>query len=45
VNLLVNKLGKASDGGIKFYSLDNEPALWPSTHPRIHPSARATTRW
>jgi len=37
VNLLVNKLGKASDGGIKFYSLDNEPALWPSTHPRIHP--------
>jgi len=37
VNLLVNKLGKASAGGIKFYSLDNEPALWPSTHPRIHP--------
>jgi hypothetical protein len=37
VNLLVNKLGKAKDGGIKFYSLDNEPALWPSTHPRIHP--------
>jgi hypothetical protein len=37
VHLLVNKLGKASDGGIKFYSLDNEPALWPSTHPRIHP--------
>jgi hypothetical protein len=37
VNLLVNKLGKAGQGGIKFYSLDNEPALWPSTHPRIHP--------
>ncbi|HEY7370898.1 MAG TPA: glycoside hydrolase family 44 protein [Polyangia bacterium] len=37
VNFLVKKLGKASDGGIKFYSLDNEPALWPSTHPRIHP--------
>jgi len=37
VNLLVKKLGKASEGGIKFYSLDNEPALWPSTHPRIHP--------
>jgi hypothetical protein len=37
VNLLVAKLGKAKDGGIKFYSLDNEPALWPSTHPRIHP--------
>ena len=37
VHLLVNKLGKAADGGIKFYSLDNEPALWPSTHPRLHP--------
>jgi len=37
VNFLVHKLGKAADGGIKFYSLDNEPALWPQTHPRIHP--------
>ncbi len=34
---LVHKLGKAADGGIQFYSLDNEPALWPSTHPRVHP--------
>jgi hypothetical protein len=38
VNYLVGKLGPASKGGIKFYSLDNEPALWPSTHPRIHPA-------
>ncbi len=37
VNYLVQKLGDAAHGGIKFYSLDNEPALWPSTHPRIHP--------
>ncbi len=37
VHFLVHKLGKAKDGGIKFYSLDNEPALWPITHPRIHP--------
>jgi len=22
-----------------FYSLDNEPDLWPGTHPRIHPNA------
>ena len=36
MNLLVTKLGKAANGGIKFYSLDNEPALWPSTHPRVH---------
>lgn len=38
VNFIVRKLGKAADGGIKFWSLDNEPALWPSTHPRIHPN-------
>ena len=37
VNALVARLGKASNGGIRFYSLDNEPALWPSTHPRVHP--------
>jgi Glycoside hydrolase family 44 len=37
VHYLVKRLGKGSQGGIKFYSLDNEPALWPSTHPRIHP--------
>jgi hypothetical protein len=37
VNALVSRLGKASSGGIRFYSLDNEPALWPSTHPRVHP--------
>ena len=37
VNTLVTRLGKASGGGIRFYSLDNEPALWPSTHPRVHP--------
>jgi len=38
VKLLVTKFGKASDGGAKFYSLDNEPALWNSTHPRVHPN-------
>jgi Glycoside hydrolase family 44 len=43
VDFLVHKLGKAADGGIQFYSLDNEPALWPSTHPRIH-SAKTTYR-
>jgi len=37
VSFLVKKLGTAAQGGIKFYSLDNEPSLWPSTHPRIHP--------
>jgi mannan endo-1,4-beta-mannosidase len=38
VHFLVHTLGKASAGGVKFYALDNEPALWPSTHPRIHPA-------
>jgi mannan endo-1,4-beta-mannosidase len=41
VHQLVTKVGKAGDGGVRFYSLDNEPALWPSTHPRLHP-ARTT---
>ncbi len=38
VNFLVNKFGLAdASTGIKGYALDNEPSLWPSTHPRIHP--------
>lgn len=42
VNFLVNRYGSGSSpGGVKAYSIDNEPALWPSTHPRIHPD---TTR-
>lgn len=38
INFLINKYGVSSEGGVWGYSLDNEPALWPSTHPRIHPS-------
>lgn len=38
VNLLVQEFGPASSpDGVRWYSLDNEPALWPHTHPRIHP--------
>lgn len=38
VNFLVNKYGDASSAtGVKGYSIDNEPALWVDTHPRIHP--------
>jgi hypothetical protein len=37
VNYLIAKLGNSRNGGIRGYSLDNEPALWPTTHPRIHP--------
>ena len=38
VNFLVNKYGNASTAtGVKGYAIDNEPALWVGTHPRIHP--------
>lgn len=36
VNFLVQRFGRADKQGIQFYALDNEPALWPSTHPRVH---------
>jgi mannan endo-1,4-beta-mannosidase len=37
VNYLIKKCGMARNGGINGYSLDNEPSIWPGTHPRIHP--------
>jgi mannan endo-1,4-beta-mannosidase len=37
VNFMVTKYGRAAGGGVKMYSLDNEPCLWSNTHPRIHP--------
>jgi len=38
VNFLVDRFGMANTlTGIKGYALDNEPGLWISTHPRIHP--------
>ncbi len=39
INFLVDTYGNASTPtGVKAYSLDNEPALWSETHPRIHPN-------
>lgn len=39
VNFLVQRYGAAATAtGVKGYAVDNEPALWPSTHPRIHPA-------
>ena len=38
VNYLIHQFGPSTAGGIKAYSLDNEPALWDNTHPRIHPT-------
>lgn len=37
INYLSTKLGRAGDGGISAYAIDNEPYLWSSTHARMHP--------
>lgn len=38
VHTLTQRYGNAaSSEGVRWYTLDNEPALWPETHPRIHP--------
>jgi hypothetical protein len=34
---LVQKFGKAAEGGVRFYAMDNEPDLWATTHTDIHP--------
>jgi hypothetical protein len=39
LNYLLNRYGPASGKtGVKGYNLDNEPSLWPSTHPYLHPA-------
>jgi hypothetical protein len=39
MNLLLRRYGPASGAtGVKGYNLDNEPSLWPSTHPLLHPA-------
>jgi mannan endo-1,4-beta-mannosidase len=42
VNYLVNAFGGASQGGVQGYSVDNEPGLWYSTHPRMRGLAYAS---
>ncbi|MEZ4714201.1 MAG: glycoside hydrolase family 44 protein [Caldilineaceae bacterium] len=37
ISYLVNKYGDAAQGGVAFYSLDNEPMLWNHTHRDVHP--------
>ena len=37
VRHLLRRFGTADAGGVLAYALDNEPALWPHTHPRLHP--------
>ncbi len=38
VSHLVSRYGPASQGGVRFYNLDNEPMLWDSTHRDVHPN-------
>lgn len=37
INYLSVKLGRAGDGGVSAYAIDNEPYLWSQTHARLHP--------
>ena len=37
VGHLVTTHGSAARGGVRYYGLDNEPALWSSTHRDVHP--------
>lgn len=39
LHYLFSKVGTASTTGAKYYCLDNEPGIWQSTHPLIHPNA------
>lgn len=41
VHRLVERFGTAAGDGVRWYSLDNEPALWSHTHPRIRPEPLA----
>ena len=38
VQHLVKKFGRAKDGGVKFYQLDNEPLGWGNTHRDVMPN-------
>ncbi len=35
---LTEKHGRAEEGGLRYYSIDNEPDLWAETHRDIHPA-------
>ena len=41
---LVRTWGKASDGGLKYYLMDNEPSIWCSTHRDVWPVGQTMTQ-
>ena len=44
VKSVVGNFGKASAGGVKFYSMDNEPGLWMHTHRDTMPKGVSAAR-
>lgn len=38
VRHLIDRWGRAASGGVRYYSLDNEPSLWHVTHRDVHPT-------
>jgi hypothetical protein len=35
---IISTFGQSSNGGLKYYIMDNEPSLWNSTHRDVHPN-------
>jgi Glycoside hydrolase family 44/PA14 domain/Fibronectin type III domain len=40
---LISTFGDSQNGGVKYYTMGNEPALWNSTHRDIHPAGETNT--
>lgn len=38
VEHLVNRRASTGSGGVRYYTLDNEPGIWHSTHRDVHPT-------
>ena len=38
VQHLISQWGTASNGGLRYYLMDNEPSIWHSTHRDVHPT-------
>jgi hypothetical protein len=40
---LISSFGDSQHGGVQYYTMGNEPALWNSTHRDIHPNGETNT--
>lgn len=43
VQHLTNRWGRATNGGVRYYCMDNEHTLWHSTHRDVHPVGNTMT--